>query len=189
VSAGIEDGRHDDLEERVEMGDGVLGRVCLGKGREVADVDEHDRDIAALTGEHVVTLLEKSGREGRVHVGAECRPQSLTLGEPGLHPVERTGQGAEIVVLHHRQSLAVVTGRDALGAFGQIPYRSQRRRERGADRDRYRKEQCEESGDEDGIQGAIARRPDDHRKGSTAQRERPRGGDDRHARPGGEGRM
>ena len=58
VPTGVDDGRHHDLEQRVEAGDGVLGGVRLGERGEVADVDEHHRHLAALTGEHVVTLLE-----------------------------------------------------------------------------------------------------------------------------------
>ena len=49
VPTGIDDGGHDDLEQRVEPGDGVLGGVGLGERGEVADVDEHHRHLAALT--------------------------------------------------------------------------------------------------------------------------------------------
>ena len=34
---------------------------------------------------------------------------------------------AEVVVLHHGQPLAVVTGRHSFGAVGEVPDRSQRR--------------------------------------------------------------
>jgi hypothetical protein len=58
MATGLDDRRHDDLEQGVEACDGVLGGVRLGKRGEIADVDEHHRHLAALTGEHVVTLLE-----------------------------------------------------------------------------------------------------------------------------------
>jgi len=58
VPAGVHDGRHDDLEHGVEARDRVLGGVRLGERGEVADVDEHHRHLAALTGEDVITLFE-----------------------------------------------------------------------------------------------------------------------------------
>ena len=102
VPTGVDHGGHDDLKQSVEPGDGVLGGVCLGERGEVADVDEHHRHLAALPGEHVVTLLEQPGREGGVDVGAECRLKSLPLSQSGLHAVERRRQSAEVIVLNHR---------------------------------------------------------------------------------------
>ena len=130
VPTGIDDGGHDDLEQRVEPGDGVLGGVRLGERREVADVDEHHRHLAALTGEHVVTLLEQPRRQGRVDVGAERRLKSLPLSQTRLHAVERRRQRAQVIVLNHRQALAVVPGRNPFGSFGEVANGSQGRRER-----------------------------------------------------------
>jgi hypothetical protein len=50
--------------------------------------------------------------------------ESLAFGQPGLHAVERCGQGAEVIVLHHRQALGVVAGRDAFGSLGQVSDRA-----------------------------------------------------------------
>ena len=63
MPTGVDDGRHHDLEQGVEPGDGVLGGVRLGERREVADVDEHHRHLAALPGEDVVSLLEQPRRQ------------------------------------------------------------------------------------------------------------------------------
>ena len=89
MPTGVDDGRHDDLEQGVEAGDGVLGGVGLGERGEVADVDEHHRHLAALTGEHIVALLEQPRRQTRVDVGAERRLKSLPLSQTRLHPIER----------------------------------------------------------------------------------------------------
>ena len=58
VPSCVDDGRHDDLEQSVEAGDGVLGGVCLGERGEVADVNKHHRQLSALSSEDVITLLE-----------------------------------------------------------------------------------------------------------------------------------
>ena len=127
VPTGVDDGRHHDLEQGVEPGDGVLGGVRLGERGEVADVDEHHRHLAALTGEHVVTLLEQPRRQGGVDVGAERRLKSLPLSQTRLHAVERRRQRTEVIVLNHRQALAVVAGRNTFGSFGEVANGSQRR--------------------------------------------------------------
>ena len=120
MPTGVDDGRHHDLEQRVEAGDRVLGGVGLGERGEVADVDEHHRHLAALTGEHVVTLLKQPRRQGRVDVGAERRLKSLPLSQTRLHAVERRRQRTEVIVLNHRQALAVVAGRNTFSCFGKI---------------------------------------------------------------------
>ena len=117
MPTGVDDGRHHDLEQSVEAGHGVLGGVGLGERGEVADVDEHHRHLAALTGEDVVALLEQPRRQTRVDVGAERRLKSLPLSQTGLHPVERRGQRTEIVVLNHRQTLAVVACRNTFSSL------------------------------------------------------------------------
>ncbi len=124
VPAGFHDGRHNDLEKSVEARDGVLRSVCLGEGGEVADVDEHHRDIAALTRENVATLLEQSRRQGRVDVSSESGLKSLPLSQTGLHAVKRRRQRAQVIVLNHGQTLAVITGRNTFRAFGKIANRS-----------------------------------------------------------------
>ena len=75
VSAGVDDGGHDDVEQRVEAGHRVLRGVRLGERREVANVDEHHGDLAAFTREDVVTLLQQSRREGWVDVASEGAPE------------------------------------------------------------------------------------------------------------------
>ena len=120
MPTGIHDRRHHDLEQGIEPGDGVLGGVRFGERGEVADVDEHHRHLAALAGEDVVALLEQPRRQGRVDVGAERGLKSLPLSQSRLHAVERRRQRAEIVVLHHRQPLAVVPGRNTFSAFGEV---------------------------------------------------------------------
>ena len=120
MSAGVDDGRHHDLEQRVEPRDGVLGGVGLGERGEVADVDEHHRHLAALTGEHVVTLLEQPCGKARVDIGAERRLKSLPLSQTRLHPVERRRQRAQIIVLNHRQALTVIACRNTFGSFGKV---------------------------------------------------------------------
>jgi hypothetical protein len=57
VATGLHDG-NDDLEQGVEPGDSVLSGVGFGERGEIADIDEHHRHLAALTGEHVVTLFK-----------------------------------------------------------------------------------------------------------------------------------
>ena len=102
VPTGVDDGRHYNLEQRVEAGDRVLGGIGLGERGEVAHVDEHHGDFAALTGEDVVTLLKQPRRQDWVDVGPERRLKSLPLSQSRLHAVERRRQRAEIVVLNHR---------------------------------------------------------------------------------------
>ena len=58
VPIGIDHSRHDDLEQGVEAGDRVLGGVGLGECGEVANVDKHHRHLAALAGEHIITLIK-----------------------------------------------------------------------------------------------------------------------------------
>ena len=88
MPTGVNHRRHHDLEQRIEPSDDLLGGVRLGERGEVADVDEHHRHLAALTGEHIVTLLQQPGREGGIDIGAERRLKSLPLSQTRLHPVE-----------------------------------------------------------------------------------------------------
>ena len=127
VPTGVDDGGHHDLEQGVEPGDGVLGGVGLGERGEVADVDEHHRHLAALAGEDVIALLEQPRRQGGVDVGAERGLKSLPLSQTRLHAVERRRQRAEVIVLNHRQALAVVAGRNTFGSFGEVANGSQGR--------------------------------------------------------------
>jgi hypothetical protein len=120
MPTSVHDGRHHDLEQGVESGDGVLGGVRFRERSEVADIDEHHRHLAALTGEDVITLLEQPRRKGRVDVGAECRLKSLPLSQSGLHAVERGRQRAEVIVLYHRQTPAVVTRRNAFSSLCEV---------------------------------------------------------------------
>jgi len=92
----------------------------FGEGGEVADVDEHHRDFTPFAGEDIVALLEKLRRQSRIDVGAERGVQASPLGQSGLHAVERGGQRTEIIILDHRQALAVVTGRHTHRAFGEV---------------------------------------------------------------------
>ena len=137
MPTGVDDGGHHDLEQRVEAGDRVLGGVGLGERGEVADVDEHHRHFAALTGEDIVALLKQPRRQGRVDVGAERGLKSLPLSQTRLHPVKRGRQRTEVIVLNHRQALAVIAGRDTFSSFGEVANGLQGRRERGADGDRH----------------------------------------------------
>jgi len=57
----------------------------------------------------------------------------LPLSQTRLHPVKRRRQRAQVIVLNHRQALAVVTRRNTFSPFGEIANGSQRRRERNAD--------------------------------------------------------
>ena len=87
-----------------------------------------------LTGKHIVTLLEQPGRQGRVDVGAERRLKSLPVSQTRLHAVERRRQRAEVVILHHRQALAEITGRNTLSSCGEIANGLQEWRVRGPER-------------------------------------------------------
>src|ERR1700738_5056668 len=66
VATGVDDGGHDDLEQSVEAGDGVLGGVRLGEWGEVTNVDEQYGHLATLSSEDIVALLEQSRRQRRV---------------------------------------------------------------------------------------------------------------------------
>lgn len=114
-----------------------MSSAVLAERGEVADVDEHHGHLATLTGDDLVPLLQQPRRQDGVDVGAECRLKSLPLSQSGLHAVERRRQRTEVVVLHHRQPVTVVAGRDPLGSFGEVAYGSQGRRERGAHREWY----------------------------------------------------
>src|SRR3954466_5853108 len=116
----VDDRRHHDLEQGVEAGDGVLGGVDFGERGEVADIHEHHAHLAALTGEDVVALLEQPRRQTWVDVSTERRLKSLPLSQTRLHTVERGRQRTEVIVLHHRQALAVVACRHTLGSFSEI---------------------------------------------------------------------
>jgi hypothetical protein len=126
MPTSIDDRWHYDLEQSVEPRDGVLGAVGLGERGEVTDVDEHHRHLAALTGEHIVTLLKQTGREGGVDIGAECGLKSLPLSQTRLHAVERRRQRPEIIILNHREALAVISGRNALGGSVEVANWAQR---------------------------------------------------------------
>jgi hypothetical protein len=76
-------------------------------------------------------------RRGRVDVGAERGVKSLPLSQSRLHAVERRRERAEVIVLNHRQPLAVVTGRNTFGSFGKVANGLQGRCEHGGDGDRH----------------------------------------------------
>jgi hypothetical protein len=133
VPTGIDDRRHHDVEQGIEAGDGVLGGVGLGERGEVTDVDEHDRHLAALPGKYVIPLLKQTCGEGWVDVGAERGLKSLSLSQTGLHAVERRRQRTEVVVLNHRQALAVVTSGNPLSCLGEVANGTQGRRDDGTD--------------------------------------------------------
>ena len=120
MPTGLDDGRHDDFEKGVEAGHGVLGSVGLSERGELPDVDEHHGHVAALTGEHVITLFEQPRRQSWVDVGAERGLKPLPLSQTGLHAVERRRQRAEVVVLNYRQAVAVVARRYAFRSFGEV---------------------------------------------------------------------
>ena len=94
-----------------------------------------------------VALLEQPRRKHRIDVGAERPLKSLPLRQSGLHTVERCRERAEIVVLNHRQTAAVVARRDPFGAFGKIVNRLQGRREDTADGNRHSKAQGQRASD------------------------------------------
>jgi hypothetical protein len=80
MPTGVYDSRHHDLEQGVEAGDGVLGGVRVCERGELAHVDEHHRHLAALTGEHIITLFKQARCEGRVDVSvATYSPFSADL--------------------------------------------------------------------------------------------------------------
>ena len=74
-----------------------------------------------------VALLEQPRRKHRIDVGAERPLKSLPLSQSGLHTVERRRERAEIIVLNHRQALAVIAERNTFGSFGEIAKRLQGR--------------------------------------------------------------
>jgi hypothetical protein len=53
----------------------------------------------------------------------------LPLSQTGLHAVERRRQRTKVIVLIHRQALAVVACRDTFSSVGEVANRSQRRYE------------------------------------------------------------
>jgi hypothetical protein len=122
-------------------------------GVKIADVDEHHRHLPAFTGEHVVALLEQPRRKHRIDVGAERPLKSLPLRQSGLHTVERCRERAEIVVLNHRQALAVVAGRNTFRSFGKILNWFQGRREGGEYRYRHTESQGQPESDHDPKRG------------------------------------
>src|SRR6201999_1757742 len=128
--------------------------VRLRKRGEVADVDEHHRHVTALAGEDIVTLFQQPGSQDRVDVGAERTLKSSPPTQPRLHRIERRRQRAEIVVLDHRQTPAVITGRNTSGALGEVAYRAERRREREARCYRNSEAECQctpEGGEQNGV--------------------------------------
>jgi hypothetical protein len=58
MPTGIDDSGYHDLKQSVQAGDGFLGSIRLGERGEVADIDKYHGHLAALTGEHIVTLLK-----------------------------------------------------------------------------------------------------------------------------------
>ena len=96
------------------------GGIRFGERGEVANVDKHDRHLAALTGEDVVTLLKQPSRQGRVDIRPERRLKSLPLNQTRLHAVERRRKRTQIIVLNDRQTLAVVTGTHPYSCFGEV---------------------------------------------------------------------
>src|SRR4029078_5917802 len=118
MPTGINNRRHHDVEKRVEPRDGLLGGIRLGERGEVADVDEHHRHLAALTCEHVVTLLEQAPRQGWVDIGAERGLKTWPLGQSGMHSVEGRCQLPKVIVLVDWQALAVISGLYSFGSCG-----------------------------------------------------------------------
>src|SRR5947209_15063675 len=124
MSARVDDSWHHDLKQRVEPGNGVLSGVRLGERREIADIDEHYRHLTALTGEHIVPLLEEPRRQDWVDIGPESGLKSLPFSQTRLPTVERRRHPPQVIVLDHWQPLAEVAGRNALGSCGKLAERS-----------------------------------------------------------------
>ena len=158
MPTGVDDSGHDNLKQSVEARDRVLGGVRLSERGEITNVDEHHGDLASLTSEHVITLLEQPRRQNRVDVGPECALKPLPLSQTRLHAIERRGQGAKVVVLHNWQPLAIVPCRNTFGTFGEIANGLQRRRESEADGDRHREHDCQRTSDHDGQDRGITDR-------------------------------
>lgn len=70
VPAVADDDRHDPLVEAVELSDDLGGRSVLREGREVADVEEHHRDLDLLAAQ-LGALGGDPRRDARVDVGPE----------------------------------------------------------------------------------------------------------------------
>jgi hypothetical protein len=51
----------------------------------------------------------------------------LPLSQARLHAVERRRERSKVIVLNHRQALAVVTGRNTFSSFGEVANGLQRR--------------------------------------------------------------
>ena len=72
------DDLHHLLEQVVEGGHHPLGVGALGKAGEVADVDEHDRDLDLLAVQIHALVQDPFGHIG-IHVGAERFADPLAL--------------------------------------------------------------------------------------------------------------
>src|SRR3954447_3326568 len=107
MPTGVDDGRHHDLEQGVEPSDRVLGGIRFDERREVADVDEHHRHLAALTGEHVIALLKIVAPPGL------DRRKSRTLPEVVAARPNRLASGS-ITSFRAAETPATPTGRQRL---------------------------------------------------------------------------
>ena len=133
-----------------------------------------------------VALLEQPRRKHRIDVGAERPLKSLPLRQSGLHTVERCRERAEIVVLNHRQALAVVAGRNTFRSFGKILNWFQGRREGGEYRCRHTESQGQPESDHDPKRGNLTRPVEhsgEHRARDSKCKRHPQHG---QVRPGGE---
>src|SRR5262249_12064669 len=83
---------------------------------------------------NIIPLLKQPRRQGRIDVSPKSRLQSLPLSQTRLHPVERRRQRAEVVILHHRQALTEITGRNTLSSCREIANGLQEWRVRGPER-------------------------------------------------------
>ena len=79
--------RHDPLEEAVERSDHVARGRALGEAGEVADINEHDRDLDLFSFEDPALLEEVVGHL-RIDVCAKHLADSFALGEASDHLVE-----------------------------------------------------------------------------------------------------
>ncbi|CDM76606.1 hypothetical protein MMARE11_24590 [Mycobacterium marinum E11] len=149
---------------------------------------KHHGDFAAFTGEHIVTLLEQSGRQSWINVRAERGVKSSPLSQTGLHAVERGGQHTEVIILNHGQALAVVTDRNTFGAFGKVANRLEGRRKPGADGDRQPHAKCQANGDDDSEQGNLTDPMEHSRQHRARQGEDESDAQHEHVGPGGKSR-